>query len=245
MFSYAKLDLIWSIKGGFRMKTNIFGNDLPAVSITLDKGESVYTQSGGMAWMDQGITMNTNLKGGLIKGIGRMFSGESLFMATYTSTMPHQEIVFASTFPGQIIELDLTPDRDWICQKSAFLVGEPSINLSVEWTKRVSAGFFGGEGFILQRLSGNGKVFLEAAGSVVKRELKSGEVIKVDTGNVVAFNRSVSYEIEMVKGFKNIFFGGEGLFLTKLTGPGTVYLQTLTMQNVASRLVPFIPTSSN
>ena len=211
----------------------------------LDKGESVYTQSGGMAWMDNGITMNTNIKGGLMKGIGRMFSGESLFMATYTSSLPNQEIVFASTFPGKIIELDLVPGQDWICQKSSFLVGEPGVNLSVEWTRRVSAGLFGGEGFILQRLSGHGKVFLEVAGSVVKRELKPGEVIKVDTGNVVGFDRQVKYEIETVKGFKNIFFGGEGLFLTKLTGPGTVYLQTLTMQNVASRLLPFIPTGGN
>ncbi|MTL73561.1 TIGR00266 family protein [Turicibacter sanguinis] len=227
------------------MKTSIFGNDLPGVSIVLDKGESVYTQSGGMAWMDNGITMNTNIKGGLMKGIGRMFSGESLFMATYTSSLPNQEIVFASTFPGKIIELDLVPGQDWICQKSSFLVGEPGVNLSVEWTRRVSAGLFGGEGFILQRLSGHGKVFLEVAGSVVKRELKTGEVIKVDTGNVVGFDRQVKYEIETVKGFKNIFFGGEGLFLTKLTGPGTVYLQTLTMQNVASRLLPFIPTGGN
>ena len=115
----------------------------------------------------------------------------------------------------------------------------------MEWTKKFSAGLFGGEGFILQRISGEGKVFLEAAGSVVKRELAAGEVIKVDTGNVVAFNRSVRYEIETVKGFKNIFFGGEGLFLTKLTGPGTVYLQTLTMQNVATRLIPYIPTGGN
>ena len=227
------------------MRTSIFGNDLPGVSIVLDKGESVYTQSGGMAWMDNGITMNTNIKGGLMKGIGRMFSGESLFMATYTSSLPNQEIVFASTFPGKIIELDLVPGQDWICQKSSFLVGEPGVNLSVEWTRRVSAGLFGGEGFILQRLSGHGKVFLEVAGSVVKRELKPGEVIKVDTGNVVGFDRQVKYEIETVKGFKNIFFGGEGLFLTKLTGPGTVYLQTLTMQNVASRLLPFIPTGGN
>lgn len=227
------------------MKTTIFGNDLPGVSIVLEPGESVYTQSGGMAWMDNGITMETNIKGGLMKGIGRMFSGESLFMATYTSKKPSQEIVFSSTFPGKIIELNLNHQQEWICQKSAFLVGEPSINLSVEWTKKVSAGFFGGEGFILQRLTGEGKVFLETAGSVVERQLKAGEVIKVDTGNVVAFERSVSYEIETVKGFKNIFFGGEGLFLTKLTGPGTVYLQTLTMQNVAGRLLPFIPQSSN
>ena len=161
------------------MKTSIFGNDLPGVSIVLDKGESVYTQSGGMAWMDNGITMNTNIKGGLMKGIGRMFSGESLFMATYTSSLPNQEIVFASTFPGKIIELDLVPGQDWICQKSSFLVGEPGVNLSVEWTRRVSAGLFGGEGFILQRLSGHGKVFLEVAGSVVKRELNPVKSLKL------------------------------------------------------------------
>ncbi|MBQ1786985.1 MAG: TIGR00266 family protein [Turicibacter sp.] len=227
------------------MKTHIFGNDLPGVSITLDKGESVYTQSGGMAWMDEKIKMETNLKGGLMSGIGRLFSGESLFMATYTSTANDQEIVFASTFPGQILEFNLTHGEEWICQKSSFLVGVPSIRLNVEWTKKFSAGLFGGEGFILQRIHGEGKVFLETAGSVIKKDLKPGEVIKVDTGNVVAFNRSIRYEIETVKGFKNIFFGGEGLFLTKLTGPGTVYLQTLTMQNVAGRLIPYIPTSSN
>ena len=227
------------------MKTHIFGNDLPGVSITLDRGESVYTQSGGMAWMDEKIKMETNLKGGLMSGIGRLFSGESLFMATYTANANEQEIVFASTFPGQILEFNLTQGEEWICQKSSFLVGVPTIRLNVEWTKKFSAGLFGGEGFILQRIHGEGKVFLETAGSVIKRELKAGEVIKVDTGNVVAFNRSVRYEIETVKGFKNVFFGGEGLFLTKLTGPGTVYLQTLTMQNVAGRLIPYIPTSSN
>ena len=227
------------------MKTHIFGNDLPGVSITLDEGESVYTQSGGMAWMDEKIKMETNVKGGLMSGIGRLFSGESLFMATYTATANDQEIVFASTFPGQILEFNLTQGEEWICQKSSFLVGVPSIRLNVEWTKKFSAGLFGGEGFILQRIHGEGKVFLETAGSVIKKDLKPGEVIKVDTGNVVAFNRNIRYEIETVKGFKNIFFGGEGLFLTKLTGPGTVYLQTLTMQNVAGRLIPYIPTSSN
>ena len=231
--------------GGDKMKYEIFGNDLPGVSILLDKGESVYTQSGGMSWMSDKMEMETNVKGGLMKGIGRMFSGESLFMVTYTSMAAAQEIVFASTFPGQILAFDLSNGEEWICQKSSFLVGEPSIHLSVEWTKRFSSGLFGGEGFILQRISGKGKVFLETAGSVVKRELKANEVLKVDTGNVVAFSRGVKYEVETVKGFKNIFFGGEGLFLTKLTGPGTVYLQTLTMQNVAGRLIPYLPTGGN
>ncbi|MGL4372375.1 MAG: TIGR00266 family protein [Turicibacter sp.] len=226
------------------MDTTIFGNDFPGVSIRLNQGESVYTQSGGMAWMDAGVTMETNLKGGLMKGIGRMFSGESLFMATYTAHKPNQKVVFASTFPGKIIELDIDRHNQWVCQKNAFLVGQPSIDLSVVWTKKFSAGLFGGEGFILQRISGEGKVFIECAGSVVERHLDVGEIVKVDTGNVVAFENQVSYEIETVKGFKNIFFGGEGLFLTKLTGPGKIYLQTLTMQNVAARIIPFIPTTN-
>ncbi|MEG0014841.1 MAG: TIGR00266 family protein [Cellulosilyticaceae bacterium] len=226
------------------MEYKVFGNDLPAVSIRLNKGESVYTQSGGMSWMDSGINMETNMKGGLFKGIGRMFSGESLFMATYTSAKPDTEIVFASTFPGAIVDLDITRGRNIIAQKDAFLCAEQGVDLSVEFTRKFSAGLFGGEGFILQRISGNGKVFLEVAGSVVERELAAGETIKADTGNVVAFEDGVRYEIETVKGFKNIFFGGEGLFLTKLTGPGKVWLQTITMQNFASRIIPFVPTSS-
>jgi uncharacterized protein (TIGR00266 family) len=227
------------------MEYKIFGDNLPAVSVYLDKGESMYTQSGGMAWMSDSIQMDTNMKGGLFKGIGRMFSGESLFMATYTATKDNQEIGFASTFPGNILVMDIVSGRELICQKDAFLCAEPSIDLGVEFTKKFSAGLFGGEGFILQKISGHGKVFLEITGSVVERELAAGEVIKVDTGNVAAFERGVKYEIETVKGFKNILFGGEGLFLTKLTGPGKVWLQTITMQNFAGRIAPFIPTSGS
>lgn len=223
------------------MKYNIFGEDLPAVSVILDRGESIYTQSGGMAWMSSSIQMDTNMKGGLFKGIGRMFSGESLFMATYTANQPEQEIVFASTFPGKILDLDINSGREIICQKSAFLCAETSIELGIEFTKKFSAGVFGGEGFILQRISGQGKVFLEVTGSVVEKQLAPGEVVKVDTGNVVGFEQGVKYEIETVKGFKNILFGGEGLFLTKLTGSGKVWLQTITMQNFASRIMPFLP----
>ncbi len=226
------------------MEYTIFGNDLPAVSIKLNSGESVFTQSGGMAWMENGINMETNVKGGLLKGLGRMFSGESLFMVTYSSVRPGAEIVFSSTFPGGIIDFNLEPGREILAQKSAFLCAEQGVELSVKFTRKISSGLFGGEGFILQGLSGKGTAFLEAAGSIVKRELRAGEVLKVDTGNVVAFESSVSYEVETVKGFANIFFGGEGLFLTKLTGPGTVWLQSLTMQNVAARIIPFIPSTN-
>ncbi len=227
-----------------QLKYNIFGGNLPAVSIFLDPGESIYTQSGGMVWMDAGITMETNMKGGLMKGLGRMFSGDSLFMATYTSAAPHQELAVASTFPGAILDLDLN-GNSIIAQKSAFLCAQPDVTLSAFVTRGIGAGLFGGEGFILQRLSGFGKVFLEIDGSLVARTLAPGQTIKVDTGNVAAFDDTVGYHTEMIKGFKNILFGGEGLFLTTLTGPGRVWLQTMTLPGFAKQLIPFIPHSSN
>ena len=222
----------------------IFGDNLPAVSIRLNRGESIYTQSGGMAWMDSGITMTTNVQGGLMKGLGRMFSGESLFMATYTSESPDQEIVIASTFPGHIISIDVgqTPI---VGQKGAFLCAEPNVVLNAFIVKGLGAGLFGGEGFVLQSMKGSGMVFLELDGSVVERVLAPRETIKVDTGNVAAFEDSVGYQVEMVKGFKNVLFGGEGLFLTTLTGPGKVWLLTMTMPRFGKRMVPFLPKSSS
>jgi uncharacterized protein (TIGR00266 family) len=226
------------------LRYKIFGENLPAVSIRLDAGESIYTQSGGMTWMDRGITMETNMKGGLMKGLGRMISGDSLFMATYTATMPNQEIVIASTFPGSIAAVDLA-GRSIIAQKSAFLCAQPSITLSVYVTRGIGAGLFGGEGFILQRLSGSGTALIEIDGSLVERTLAPGETIKVDTGNVAAFEETVAYQAEMVKGFKNILFGGEGLFLTTLTGPGKVWLQTMTLPGFAKSIIPFLPKSGS
>jgi uncharacterized protein (TIGR00266 family) len=222
----------------------IFGENLPAVSIRLGAGESIYTQSGGMCWMDSGITMETNMKGGLMKGLGRMFSGDSLFMATYTATAPNLEIVIASTFPGSISAIELS-GRSVIAQKSAFLCAQPSVALSAFVTRGLGAGLFGGEGFILQRLSGAGTALIEIDGSLVERTLVPGEIIKVDTGNVAAFEETVAYQAEMVKGFKNILFGGEGLFLTTLTGPGKVWLQTMTLPSFAKSLIPFLPKPSN
>jgi uncharacterized protein (TIGR00266 family) len=221
----------------------VFGGNLPAVSIRLNAGQSIYTQSGGMTWMDSGITMETNMQGGLMKGIGRMFSGESLFMATYTSYAPNQEIVIASSFPGHIVAADvgICPI---IAQKRAFLCAQPSVQLSAFVTRGLKAGFFGGEGFVMQRLSGTGIVFFEIDGSLVERTLAPGETVKVDTGNVAAFEETVQYSVEMVKGFKNVLFGGEGLFLTTLTGPGKVWLQTMSMPEFAKGLIPFLPTSS-
>ena len=221
----------------------IFGENLPAVSIRLKAGQSIYTQAGGMTWMDSGITMQTNMQGSFMKGLGSMISGESLFMATYTATAPDQEIVIASAFPGHIVAVDVSK-CPIIAQKSAFLCAQPSVTLSAYVTRGLKAGFFGGEGFIMQRLSGTGIVFFEVDGSLVERTLAPGETVKVDTGNVAAFEETVQYSAEMVKGFKNILFGGEGLFLTKLTGPGKVRLQTMSMSEFAKGIIPLLPPGS-
>ena len=206
-------------------------------------GESMYTQSGGMAWMTEGISMDSNMKGGLGKSIGRMFTGESLFMATYRAERPGSMVAFASTVAGEVLPVDVGACGGMICQKGAFLCAQESVNLSVAFTKKLSAGLFGGEGFILQDINGSGMVFLEIDGNKVEKTLAPGEILKVDTGNVVAFEKSVQYEIETVKGLKNIFLGGEGLFLTKLTGPGRVILQTQNFNEFAGRIIRMVPSS--
>ena len=224
------------------MRYQVIGDTMPAVEVVFDRpGETMYTQSGGMAWMSEGISMDSNMRGGLGKSIGRMFSGESLFMATYRAERPGAMIAFASTVAGEVLPVDIGACGGMICQKGAFLCAEETVNLSVALTKKLSAGFFGGEGFILQDISGSGMVFLEIDGNKVEKQLAPGEVIKVDTGNVVAFEKSVKYEVETVKGIKNIFFGGEGLFLRKLTGPGMVVLQTQNFNEFAGRIARLIP----
>ena len=223
------------------MEYNIIGNIMPAVEMKLDRGEAVFTQSGGMCWMSNGVEMSTNTRGGLMKGIGRMFAGESLFMTTYTASENDATIAFSATVPGEIVPVDLRGGKSLICQKGAFLCAEDDVNVKAIFTKKLSAGFFGGEGFILQEAQGEGTLFLEVDGNVVEKELEAGEVIKVDTGNVVAFEPSVDYSIEMIKGGMNIFLGGEGLFITTLKGPGKVMLQTQNFSEFAGRLRPYMP----
>ena len=223
------------------MQYKVIGDTMPAVEVVFDAaGESIYTQSGGMAWMSEGVTMDSNMKGGLGKSIGRMFSGESLFMATYRAERAGSMVAFASTVAGEVLPIDVGAGG-MICQKGAFLCAQETVNLSVAFTKKLSAGLFGGEGFILQDISGTGMVFLEIDGNKVEKNLAPGEVLKVDTGNVVAFEKTVNYEIEMVKGLKNIVLGGEGLFLTKLTGPGRVILQTQNFNEFAGRIIRLVP----
>lgn len=224
------------------MEYKIVGKTVPTVEMTLNKGESIYTQSGGMTWQTQGIKMSTNAHGGVMKSLGRMFAGESIFMNTYTSEENGAKIAFATTVPGDIEPIDLSKyPRGLTLQKKAFLCAEPNVELSITFSKKFSAGLFGGEGFILQKAEGNGMMFLEIDGDPIEKELAAGEILKVDTGNVVAFENTVSYEIETVKGLGNIFLGGEGLFLTRLTGPGKVILQSQNFGDFAGRIISLIP----
>jgi uncharacterized protein (TIGR00266 family) len=222
------------------MRYEVFGGNLPAVTLHLEKDEAVYTQSGGMTWMSADMKMETNMKGGFFAGLGRMLSGESMFLATYSATGSGQFITFASTFPGNIIALDAA-QGPYICQKNAFLCAQPDVSLATYTPPGWKAGLFGGEGFILQEVAGNGMVFLEIDGSVKEIDLAAGEKLKVDTGNVAAFEKRVKYSVETVQGFTNILFGGEGLFLTTVEGPGRVWLQTMTMPGFVGRIMSLLP----
>ena len=222
------------------MQYRIIGQTVPAVEILMNAGESMFSQSGGMIWQSEGIEMTTNARGGLAKSLGRMLTGESIFMANYTAQRDNASIAFGSTVPGCVVPVDVS-QMPLICQKGAFLCAQQTVNLEVTLTKKFSAGFFGGEGFVLQKLSGSGMAFLEVDGDMVERTLGQGEVLLVDTGNVVAFDQTVGYEIQTVKGLGNILFGGEGLFLTKLTGPGKIILQTQNFNDFAGKIIALVP----
>ncbi len=216
------------------METKIVGEDLPVVVCKLKAGETVLTENGGMSWMDNDITMKTTTNGGIMKGLGRALAGESIFMNTYTAEKDDVEIAFASSFPGEILEFDLKEGETIIAQKRAFLCAENTVDISMHFRKKIGAGFFGGEGFIMQKMTGPGKVFLEIDGSLVKKELKAGEKLKIDNGHLAVMTSGVDLNIETVKGVKNIVFGGEGLFLTTLQGPGTVWIQSMPVSKLAS-----------
>jgi len=222
------------------MKYEISGENFPVVTIHLDTGESVYTQTGGMSWMTSGIAMKTNIKGGLIKAMERKLTGESFFMTTYTAKHDKQFIAFASSFPGNIVPLDLN-SGSYICQKHAFLCAQPGVKLSALVPNKLKAVIFGGEGIFMQKLSGHGYAFLEIDGSVKKINLAAGEKLIVNVGNVAAYESGVRFSAQMIKGVRNILFGGEGLFVPTLEGPGKVYLQTMTLPTFVKRIVPFLP----
>ena len=223
------------------MEHEIRGADLPILDMQLDEGESMFTESGGMAWMSTNIEMKSNMRGGLGKAIGRMFSGESLFMVNYTCTEGTGIISFCNEFPGKIIPFNLKQNESIICQRDAFMAAEQNIDLKMEFVKKIGAGLFGGEGFFLQRLTGPGKAFLEFAGEMTEFELEEGQTLRVDPGYVGAFEPSVSYDIQRIKGIKNMFFGGEGIFLVTLTGPGKIWLQSMPLQNLVKKMTPYLP----
>lgn len=226
------------------MRYEIIGGSFPAANVILNAGETVVTQSGAMAWEDANITMSTNAEGGLLKSIGRMFSGASLMFVKHTAQKDNARITFSASFPGTIREFKIDENHEYFAQKSAFLVADEGVNIDASVNKNFWAGLLGGEGFILQKFTGNGSILAEIDGSVVEMELQPGEQIKVETGHVALFESTVSYDVESVSGFKNVLFGGQGLFLTTLTGPGKVYLQTLTAQDMAQKLIPYMPSSS-
>lgn len=222
------------------MKYEIKGGAFPIVVCHLSNGEQMITEKGSMVWMTPNMQMQT--KGG---GVGKMFSkalsGESMFQNIYTANGDGM-ITFGSSFPGKVVPIEIAPGREFIVQKSAFLASEAGIELSIHFNKKIGAGFFGGEGFIMQRLSGNGTAFIEIDGELVEYELQAGQKLVVDTGNVAGFESTVAIDIQKVPGVKNMLFGGEGFFNTVLTGPGKIWLQTMPIVNVAGAIQPYIIT---
>ncbi len=226
------------------MQYKIEGTPLPVAICQLEVGETMITERGSMSWMSPNMKMETTSNGGLGKALGRMFSGEAMFQNRYTAQGGPGMIAFASSFPGNIRVFEIGPGREMVVQKSGFLASESTVELSVFFQKKLGAGFFGGEGFILQRLSGRGVAFAEFDGHVVEYDLAPGESMIIDTGYLAAMEATCTMDIQKVSGVKNIVFGGEGLFNTIVTGPGRIYLQTMPISNVAGAIRPFIPSGS-
>jgi uncharacterized protein (TIGR00266 family) len=216
----------------------IFGDDMQLVEIELDQGEGVRAEAGAMMYMEKDIEMQTSSGGGLFKGFKRMITGESFFITTFLyNGRDKGHVAFGAPYPGKIVPLDLGKlGGKFLCQKDAFLCAAKGIEIEVAFTKKLGAGLFGGEGFILQKLEGNGMAFIHAGGTIIKKQLGPGETLRVDTGCIAAFSVSVDYDIQFTGGFKNSLFGGEGMFLASLTGPGTVYLQSLPFSRLADRI---------
>ena len=226
------------------MQYKIEGTPLPVVICQLDRGECMMTEKGSMSWMTPNMRMETTSNGGIGKALGRMLAGESIFQNRYTAEGGEGMIAFASSFPGTILPVEITPDRPVIVQKSAFLAGVESVDISLFLQKKLGAGFFGGEGFIMRKLSGKGIVFVEIDGSTVEYDLAPGQQMIVDTGYLAMMDATCSMDITAVKGAKNMFFGGEGAFNTVITGPGKIVLQTMPVNSVAGALIPFMPSGN-
>lgn len=224
------------------MEYKIHGTVMQSVDVTLTRGEAVYTESGGMAWMAGNIDMATSTKGGFMAGLGRKLAGESFFMTTYTCKGEQGLVVFTPEAPGKILPFQLGAGQSLICQKDAFMCAESSVKLEMHFRKKLGAGLFGGEGFILQKITGPGLVFLEIPGEVREYTLQPNQVLRVDPGHIAVFEPTVTYDIAMVKGLKNVLFSGEGLFLATIKGPGRIWLQSMPLSNLARKLARYLPT---
>lgn len=225
------------------IRYDIQGGDLPVVICYPEANQCLKTEKGAMSWMSPNMEMKTNAGGSFGKAMGRMFSGESIFLNEYRAMGGPGMIAFASSFPGSILPYQVSPGNEIVVQKGGFLAMEEGLDLSIAFQRKFGAALFGGEGFIMQRISGNGLVFLEIDGSCIKYDLQPGQKLIVDTGYVAAYTGNCTMDIQSVKGVKNALFGGEGLFNTVITGPGTVYLQTMPVYGVANAIRPYIPTS--
>ncbi len=226
------------------MKYEIKGGMLPSLDIYLEAGESVYTESGGMAWMKGDIAMETGTRGGMMAGLGRALAGESLFMTTYASKSASSMVTFTPEAPGTILAFQLEAGQSLICQRDAFMVAQEGVKMEMHFRRKLGAGLFGGEGFILQKVTGPGMVWLEIAGDVRDYVLQAGEVMRVDPGHIALYEPSVAYDIESVKGAMNVLFSGEGLFLATLKGPGHIWLQSMPISNLAHKISKYIPKKS-
>ena len=223
------------------MQYRIEGTTLPVVTVSLTPGQRIYSSSGGMSWMTEAVEMETNTGGGLGRMVKRALSGESLFIVDYYVERGEGEVAFSAEFPGTILDLDLAGGQSVIVQKDAFMCAEKSVDLDMHFRKRLGAGLFGGEGFIMQRLTGPGRAFVNFDGEILVKEFQPGELLRVDTGHVAMIDPTVDFDVEIVRGFKNILLGGEGLFLATLRGPGKAYLQTMPMDKLAQKIAQYIP----
>ena len=223
------------------MRYEISGTTMQTVGVDLAPGETVYSQTATMDWMTDGVRMHTNTGGGLFAGIRRSLTGGSFFVTDFTAEGRAAHVAFAPRFPGSILARTLAPGESLICRKETFLCAEKSVSLELAWQQRIGSGFFGGAGFILQRVSGPGTVFLDLSGEVVTKTLASGQRLFVHAGHVGVHEPTVSFDIQMVPGFGNILFGGEGLFLATLTGPGEVHLQSMPILNLAEEIARYMP----
>ena len=225
------------------MQYQINGTIMQTVAVDLAPGETVYSQTNTMCWMDEGVVMDTHTGGGFFAGLRRTLGGGGFFVTDFSAKDRPGHVAFAPRFPGTIIPVQLGPGQSLICRKETFLVAQKSVQLEIAWQQRIGAGFFGGGGFVMQKVTGPGLVFLDLSGEVVEKDLKPGERLLVQAGHVGVIDPSVDFNIQMVRGVKNILFGGEGLFLATLTGPGHVALQSMPIMNLAEEIGRFLPSS--